>query len=42
MSCRYSSPEDKAAATRRFQTITEAYQVLRDPKRRAHYDSGMA
>ncbi|WIA22921.1 hypothetical protein OEZ85_001294 [Tetradesmus obliquus] len=39
---RYSSAEDKAAATRRFQHITEAYQVLRDPRRRSQYDSGMA
>ena len=29
-----ASEADKAAATKRFQEITEAYQVLRDPNRR--------
>eukprot|EP00775_Hariotina_reticulata_P011546 gene11546-11689_t len=37
---RYSTAEDKARATKRFQGITEAYQVLRDPKKRQQYDSG--
>ncbi len=30
----------KAAASRRFQQINEAYTTLRDPRRRAAYDRG--
>lgn len=30
----------KAAASRRFQQINEAYSVLRDPRRRADYSRG--
>lgn len=30
----------KAAASRRFQQINEAYTALRDPRRRAAYDRG--
>ena len=31
----------KAAASRRFQQINEAYSVLRDPRRRADYSRGL-
>lgn len=37
---RYSSPADKEVATKRFQGITEAYQVLRDPSKRRQYNAG--
>ena len=30
----------KAAASRRFQQINEAYSALRDPRRRTAYDRG--
>lgn len=33
---------DRAAAERDFQAITEAYNVLSDPDRRARYDQGLA
>jgi curved DNA-binding protein CbpA len=33
---------DRAVAERDFQTITEAYNVLSDPDRRARYDQGLA
>lgn len=36
---RYSGDKEKADATKRFQEITEAYQVLRDPSRRTQYDT---
>jgi curved DNA-binding protein CbpA len=35
-------PDDRAAAEREFQAITEAYNVLSDPDRRARYDQGLA
>lgn len=35
-------PDDRAAAEREFQSITEAYNVLADPERRARYDQGLA
>jgi curved DNA-binding protein CbpA len=35
-------PDDRAAAEREFQTITEAYNVLGEPERRARYDQGLA
>lgn len=37
---RFKEPDEKARATKRFQVITEAYQVLRDPKKRRQYDAG--
>jgi curved DNA-binding protein CbpA len=36
------TPEDRLAAEREFQAITEAYNVLSDPERRARYDQGLA
>eukprot|EP00879_Flechtneria_rotunda_P028299 GHRR01030398.1.p1 GENE.GHRR01030398.1~~GHRR01030398.1.p1 ORF type:complete len:445 (+),score=149.96 GHRR01030398.1:808-2142(+) len=38
---KYSTPADKERATKRFQVITEAYQVLRDSKKRQQYDTGL-
>ncbi len=35
-------PSGRAAAEREFQAITEAYNVLADPERRARYDQGLA
>jgi curved DNA-binding protein CbpA len=35
-------PADRAVAEREFQAITEAYNVLSDPDRRARYDQGLA
>jgi curved DNA-binding protein CbpA len=35
-------PGDRAAAEVEFQAITEAYNVLSDPDRRARYDQGLA
>ena len=35
-------PNDRVAAEREFQAITEAYNVLSDPDRRARYDQGLA
>lgn len=36
------SPDDRVAAEREFQAITEAYNVLSEPDRRARYDQGLA
>ena len=35
-----SDPAKKAEATKRFQALLEAYQVLRDPSKRQAYDRG--
>lgn len=35
------SPEAVATATRRFAEISAAWEVLRDPRRRARYDAGL-
>jgi len=38
---RYADATAKAEATKRFQGITEAYQVLRNPAKRQQYDAGI-
>jgi len=35
---RFSSPEEKAEAEKRFQDITAAFNVLKDPEKRKEYD----
>lgn len=35
---RFSKEEDKAKGKKKFQKITAAYSVLRDPKKRRTYD----
>ncbi len=37
--CRQPDPSKKPEATERFQRLQHAYSVLRDPARRAQYDS---
>lgn len=37
---RYTAADEKTSATKRFQQITEAYQVLRDANKRREYDAG--
>ncbi|KAL6765543.1 hypothetical protein V8C86DRAFT_2454093 [Haematococcus lacustris] len=39
---RFAEPDKKAAATRTFQRISEAYSTLRDARKRAAYDQGRA
>lgn len=35
---RFSTPKEKAVGKKKFQEITAAYSVLRDPKKRKSYD----
>lgn len=35
-----TDPAKKAEATKQFQKLSEAYQTLRDPKKRRLYDQG--
>jgi DnaJ-class molecular chaperone len=37
-----AAPDQRPRATRRMQRINAAYNVLRDPVRRARYDAGLA
>ncbi|KAF9435786.1 hypothetical protein BGZ76_005541 [Entomortierella beljakovae] len=36
---RFSSPEEKAKGKKKFQEVTAAYSILRDPKKRHTYDT---
>jgi DnaJ-class molecular chaperone len=35
-------PNGKAKAEEKFKKISQAYQVLRDPRKKANYDAGFA
>ncbi len=39
---RYGDPDEKAEAEKRFQEITAAFNILKDPEKRAAYDQGLA